>query len=320
VTDREPSGVTPHQADEGFEDSFLARNHIHPVVFAFICLFLVFILYQVIGGTLTFLFVGQTEITPDNVTAVRLLTLLGQIVFILLPTLLFARMMATRTAPVFRWRTPRLLETFFAAISVVFLQQVLQIYLFFQEQVPIPDSIREILEPLRQSLDAMFRSIVSAETVPELLVVLVVVAVAPSVIEEMFFRGVVQHAFDRVAPGMLSAAIVGLIFALYHFNPFAFVPLVVLGSYFGFLRYRSQSIIVAMLAHFINNALAVLTVYLGMENEALVGSTPQGDAALAPVLSQLLLLAALFVVSLFAYFRFSARVAAESGTHGEVGA
>ena len=320
MTEREPPGALPHEKDGGFEDSFLARNNIHPVVFAFVCLFLVFVLYQVIGGTLTFLLIGQTEITAENVTAVRLLTLLGQILFILLPTFLFARMMAARTASVFRWRMPSPPEAFFAAISVVFLQQVLQIYLYFQERVPIPDSIREILEPFRESLEEMFRSIVSAETVPELLVVMVIVAVAPSVIEEMFFRGVVQHAFDRVAPGMLSAAIVGLIFALYHFNPFAFVPLVVLGCYFGFLRHRSQSIIVPMMAHFINNALAVLTVYLGMENEALVGSASEGQATLVAVLSQLFLLAGLFGLSVFAYFRFSARAATEPGTRAGAGA
>ena len=318
MTEREPSGALPHEEPGGFEDSFLARNNIHPVVFAFVCLFLVFVLYQVIGGTVTFLIVGQTEITPQNVTAVRFLTLLGQILFILLPTLVFARMMDARPSAVFRWRWPRPLETFFAALSVAFLQQVLQIYLFFQEKVPMPDSIREILEPLRHSLDEMFRSIVSAQTVPELLVVMVVVAVAPSIIEELFFRGVVQHAFDRVAPGMRSAVIVGVIFALYHFNPFALVPLVVLGSYFGFLRYRSQSIIVAMMAHFLNNGLAVLTVYLGMEHDALLGPSPEQEAPLAPVLSLFLLLVALFAASVVAYLRSSPRPASPSAAPGEV--
>lgn len=319
MTDREPSGALPHEEDGGFEDSFLVRNNIHPVFFAFVCLFLVFVLYQVIGGTLTFLVVGQTEVTPSNVTAIRLLTLFGQIIFILVPTLLFARLMDARTSSVFRWGRPRPLETFFAATSVVVLQQLLQLYLFFQEKVPMPDSIREILEPLRRSQDEMFRSIVSAQTPPELLLVMLVVAIAPAIIEEMFFRGVVQHAFDRVAPGIRSALIVGVIFALYHFNPFALVPLVVLGFYFGFLRYRSQSIVVAMMAHFINNSLAVLTVYLGMESEGLVGSSAPGDGALASVLSQLFLLTALFALTLVAYLRFSARPAAEPGTHGEAG-
>ena len=298
MTDPGPSGA-PQESQGGYEDSFLVRNNIHPVVFAFVCLFLVFILYQVIGGTVTFLVVGQAEVTRDNVTLIRVLTLVGQILFILLPTLVFARLLNTRPMEVFQWKLPGTLETFFAALSLLFLQQVLQIYLFFQEMLPMPQPIREILEPLRESLEAMFRGIVSAQSIPELVLVLLVVAIAPAVIEEMFFRGVVQYSFDRVVRPIWSAVIVGVIFALYHFNPFALVPLVVLGSFFGFLRYRSRSIVVAMTAHFINNALAVLALYSGMEEDMLVGPIPTDEAALASVLSQLLIVGTLFVLGDF---------------------
>lgn len=312
MTDPAASGVS-QDAQEGYEDSFLVRNHIHPVLFAFVCLFIVFILYQIIGGTLTYVIVGQTEITRDNVALVRLLTLVGQTIFILLPTLLFALLVNTRLAAVFQWKMPGGLETFFAALSLLFLQQVLQIYLYFQEMIPLPEPVREILGPLRESIEEMFRAIVAAESIPELLFVILVVAVAPAVIEEMFFRGLVQYTFDRVITPVRSALIVGVIFALYHFNPFALVPLIVLGSFFGFLRYRSKSIVVAMTAHFLNNALAVLALYFGMEEDMLVGPSAGAEGEIAAVLSQLFLVGSLFALSFVAYLRFSGRSSADAG-------
>ncbi len=311
MTGSAPPGP-PRELQDGYEDSFIVRNHIHPVVFAFICLFLVFIFYQVVGGTITFLIVGQAEVTPENATLVRLLTLVGQILFILVPTLVFARLVNPRLSAVFQWRMPGALETFFAALSLLFLQQVLQIYLFFQEQIPLPRPVQDILGPLRSAMEEMFRAIVSARSGPELLLVVLVVAVAPAIIEEMFFRGVVQYTFDRVARPTRSAVIVGVIFALYHFNPFALIPLIVLGSFFGYLRLRSRSIVVAMTAHFLNNILAVFAVYFGLEEGIIVGPSTGMEPTNTAVLAQLFLVGSLFLLSFVAYLRLSDRAARQS--------
>ena len=84
--------------------SFVDRYGIHPLFFAFGALVLVFLLYQIGGGVMTFLIIGTTSITRDNVWAMRWLTLAGQLCFILVPTLLLARLFATQLREVFRWR------------------------------------------------------------------------------------------------------------------------------------------------------------------------------------------------------------------------
>ncbi|MGH2568844.1 MAG: hypothetical protein ACRDGA_10935, partial [Bacteroidota bacterium] len=73
-------------------------------------------------------------------------------------------------------------------------------------------------------------------------------------------------------------------------------------------------LILAMTAHFLNNALAVIVVYFGMEEEQLVSMGSAIEPTTSSVLLQLILFSLLFVLSLFAYLRSTIeRVEGEGG-------
>lgn len=288
------------------KESFLERHGIRPIVFAVACLAIIFVLYQLVAGTVTFLLVG-TAVTRENVTALRLLTMAGQILCILVPTILLARVLAPRAHGVFPWRVPSLPETLFAILGLLFLQQIFQIYLVFQDLIPVPDALEKVLGPFRTMTEQMFKGLVRADSVTELAAVVFVIAIVPAFVEELFFRGLVQSSFAKEMSPLRAAMITGLIFGLYHFNPFAVVPLVGLGCYFGFLRFRSMSVIVPMTAHFLNNGLAVLAAYFSMDNDLILGAGKQADVNLQVVVVQLVVYVLLFLTVLMAYLRLSAR-------------
>jgi hypothetical protein len=104
-----------------------------------------------------------------------------------------------------------------------------------------------------------------------------------------------------------AALVAGVVFGLYHFNPFALVPLIGLGCYFGILRFRSNSIVIAMTAHFVNNALAVLAVYFGMNEDLIVGAQKEGEQQVGTVLLQFVVYCLLFAATFVAYLRSTAR-------------
>ena len=298
-----PPGDSPVGTHE--EQSFVERHHIHPIVFAVVCLFVVFVLYQLVAGTLTFLIVGSGTVTRENVTEIRLLTMAGQLVCILLPTLALARLLSRRISSVFGWRIPSVAETLYAMLGLFFLQQIFQIYLFFQDLIPLPDVVRKILDPFKEMIEQMFRELVRVESLPELFFVVLVVAFVPAIVEELLFRGLIQKSLEKSLPGIQAAVLAGTIFGLYHFNPFAVIPLVGLGCYFGFLRYRSESIIIAMTAHFLNNTLAAVAVYFQMESEMIIGAKEAADRDIGAVLVQLVLYILLFLLAFFGYLRSS---------------
>jgi membrane protease YdiL (CAAX protease family) len=285
--------------------SFVQRTNISPVAFALLCLLAIFFLYQVVGGTLTFFLIGA-KVTAENVMGQRVFTMIGQSVFILIPTLLFARLLDRRLSAVFPWRMPRVGETIFAALGLIFLQEIFQIYLFFQDRIPLPETLRKVIDPLKQMIDEMFRTLVSAHTVPELFFVILVVAVTPAIIEELLFRGLVQSSFERAVKPIWAAIITGIIFGAFHFNPFAIVPLIALGCYFGVLRMRSKSIVITMTVHFLNNVMAVVVAYFAVDDKMIIGATKGPDVNTSAILVQLFLFAALFVLSFSSYLRLTA--------------
>ena len=92
---------------------------------------------------------------------------------------------------------------------------------------------------------------------------LFMIALLPAIGEEWLFRGVVQRLFSewsgKKQVGIWAAA---LLFSAMHLQFYGFVPRLLLGALLGYLLLWSGSIWLPMLAHFLNNAAAVIAAYL----------------------------------------------------------
>jgi hypothetical protein len=286
------------------ELSFVDRHAIHPLLFAFMSLVFVFLLYQVGGGVLTFLVAGAISITRDNVWTMRWLTFIGQLCFILLPTLLLARLFATRLRDVFQFRIPGLRESTLALLALFSLQRVFEAYMYFQERVSMPDILREVIEPIKKMLEELTKVLLRADSPLELSAVILIVAVVPAIVEELLFRGLIQKIFERLMSPVVSAVLAGAIFGLFHVNPFEIVPLVGLGVFFGLLRYRSQSLLVPIAAHFFNNLMAVLASFYGIQDDNLMAAA-QMTSSVPMMIFDLIAFGLLFFLTFVLYLRLT---------------
>ncbi|WP_347839150.1 CPBP family intramembrane glutamic endopeptidase [uncultured Draconibacterium sp.] len=92
---------------------------------------------------------------------------------------------------------------------------------------------------------------------------LFMIALLPALGEELLFRGVIQKIFSKITRshhwGIWISAI---LFSALHMQFFGFVPRVLLGALFGYLLVWSGSMWLPILAHFLNNAIAVIAIYL----------------------------------------------------------
>lgn len=261
-----------NQRDTVNEDTVFSRMNLHPVTFALLALIGIFILYQLVGGVITLVLFGL-DFDDDNVQLIRLATMIGQIVFLLIPTLILIRFQTKNILSFVRMRPISLSEVFFIIVGVFAAQQFLQGYLVFQEMIPIPEAIQPIVEDLQQSIERMYRALVMVHTIPEMLFVIFVVALVPAFSEEFLFRGLVQRNFEYSFGLAGGAVVAGIIFALYHLNPFTLVPLMALGIVFGLLVYKTGSIVAAILAHFMNNLIAIVSVFYRREEILLPAET-----------------------------------------------
>ena len=92
--------------------------------------------------------------------------------------------------------------------------------------------------------------------------VLIVVALLPAILEETLLRGVVLDGIKDV--GTVAACLLGgLIFSLFHQNPPQTVYQFICGAVFTLFAIRADSLIPAVIVHFLNNAIIVFDYKFG---------------------------------------------------------
>lgn len=263
-------------------------------MFALLSLVGIFFSYQIVGGLILLAAFGL-ELSSVNVNAYRWATMIGQLVFILIPTVVLAKLRFPNVKNVFRFGEFHVGQILLVIVAVFALQQLLQGYLVMQESVPVrfPPFIQDIVDKMKTMMEETYRMLTAADSIREFLFVVLVIAVTPAICEELMFRGLIQRTLEEdtvpstvptlrkesfghhsITPtergkGMVAAVVAGVIFGLYHLNPFTLIPLAALGVYFGFVVYRTQNIVPAMVAHFFNNFLACLAVYLKLDDDFL---------------------------------------------------
>lgn len=114
--------------------------------------------------------------------------------------------------------------------------------------ITVPDWIYEMMYPLK------------AETSSEWLLIILGAVVVASVAEETLFRGFLQTALERKGDATRAVLFSSLAWTLVHQNPYWAVGIFVLGVVIGYLAWRTDSIILPVLVHAINNLLSVMVL------------------------------------------------------------
>lgn len=87
-------------------------------------------------------------------------------------------------------------------------------------------------------------------------------AFIPALAEEIFFRGFLMNVLRGIFKNIHVAILVtGIIFSVIHLQFTKFLPMLFLATVFGYATYWSGSVWTSVIAHFINNSLAVLQLY-----------------------------------------------------------
>ena len=113
--------------------------------------------------------------------------------------------------------------------------------------IPVPQVMAEMQETMAEMIANFLRS----DNV--LLLGVFHIGVVPAICEEIMYRGYVQRAFEK-SWGIVAAILIsGAIFGAYHLQISNFLPLATLGVFLAYLTYISDSLVPAMVAHFVNN-------------------------------------------------------------------
>ncbi len=274
---------------------------ISPLTAAVIGLVGVFVLYQIGGSVLTLIIFGF-DIQKADVNAMRLMTMGGQILFILLPALILAKYVYTDVTTALRVRLPRKTDLLVFTIGLFILIPLLQNYLYIQNYLFVKlaassgvfASIKETFDSLDKLVESAYGNLLGTHNIFEGTLVILVIGITPAFCEEILFRGFIQTSLELRSTPFKGALYTAIFFGLYHFNPYGLIPLILLGLYFGYAVYVTDSIATSITLHFTNNFVSILLYFIYGNSELLESSVPP-PKEIGGLLIQFVLLILVFV-------------------------
>ncbi len=116
-------------------------------------------------------------------------------------------------------------------------------------------------------------------------------AISPAICEEVLFRGVLLSAFKKKFSAAISIVLVGFLFGLFHIHLFRIIPTAIIGIYLSFIVYHTGSIYLSIIAHALNNGVALLIISYPTVRQALSGIISENNLPLPVLLGSILMLA-----------------------------
>jgi len=128
--------------------------------------------------------------------------------------------------------------------------------------IPVPAAFEKVFHELEDSYLQQMKAMARMDGVLDYLACLLIMAFFPALFEETFFRGGVQNLLYRMTGiAWLSIVVTSLLFSAIHFSYYGFIPRFALGVVLGLLFHPGANLRMAILAHFLNNAVVVTYIY-----------------------------------------------------------
>ena len=137
---------------------------------------------------------------------------------------------------------------------------------YITNQTPIPASWKIRFDNLEDEYNRQVSAIISLKNSKDYIIALIIMAFLPALCEEALFRGGLQNLLTRgTAMPWMSIIVVSILFSLAHFSFYGFLSRFFLGIVLGALFHYSGKLWLSILAHFINNALAITVLYISIQ-------------------------------------------------------
>jgi uncharacterized protein len=168
----------------------------------------------------------------------------------------------------------------------------------WNKMIPMPQSWIST----EKDYEILTKSLLTMDTIWQLGYNLIIIAFLPALCEEFLFRGCIQNMMIQQFTkkyATLAIIITGIIFGLIHGQMQTVLPRIFLGILLGCLYYWSNSIWVAIIAHFVNNGLQVVVAYLA--SNKIIGNDLFNDDTNVPLPYGLLSAGICFVLFFLIY-------------------
>ena len=302
-----------------FENEIGARPERHPVINLIVILLMVGLGFIIVGPIIGFFIalpfydgsmIQLAEAIQDPLQnpdiKIPLYIIQGSATFmglIVAPAIFLTRQQRS-LADFFNMRGVALAPVVATASLVIIFMAVNSVFIEWNAELDFPAYADEFEEWAREREDTaaeLTTFLTNLSSPGELLLALLIIAVLPAVGEEIVFRGLIQNELYRGTYNIHVAIwIAAVLFSAIHMQFYGFLPRLLLGALFGYLYYWSGNLTLAIIAHFVNNAVSVIALYFYQRGDLSFDVESQESAPMGVVIPSALVTAGL----LYFFYKF----------------
>ena len=257
-------------------------------------------------------FVGNQEILtdysdPNMVNINRILLIFQHLGMFIFPAIAFGMLVSTRWAWQLGFRKPNSRIVLAAVVMIIFALPLINVLAWLNEQMVFPEFLKgleHVFAGLEESAAKLTKALTEQSNPIILVGNILTIALLPALGEEMVFRGALIPILKKWTHSVHWAVwISAILFSAMHLQFYGFVPRTVLGAVLGYLFVWSGSLWVPILAHFANNATALILIFF------MTRGNIQGDVdEFSPETGDFIwLVVSLIIVSVTLYFIYRNR-------------
>ncbi len=204
--------------------------------------------------------------TGELLAITKYMQIISSIGVFVVPAVILAKLYKGSVNQVLGIKTiPKKTSFLFVFIIAFFSMPIINMLVEINSYFSLPESLAWLEEAILETEEQqkiLTEALLITDSVNNLLVNVLMIAILPAIGEELLFRGILQPIFIRWTKsphiGIFTTA---ALFSAIHFQLYGFLPRLYLGIIFGYYVYWSRSIWLPVLAHFINNLIAVIAYY-----------------------------------------------------------
>jgi membrane protease YdiL (CAAX protease family) len=136
---------------------------------------------------------------------------------------------------------------------------------YWNSQMSLPDSFASVenwMKEKEETVKSITEAFLGVNSIHGYLINLFVIAILAGVGEELLFRGIFQRLFiEWTGNHHIGIIITSILFSAVHLQFYGFIPRLMMGVFLGYLFFWSRTLWLPIIAHIVNNGIAVSAYY-----------------------------------------------------------
>jgi membrane protease YdiL (CAAX protease family) len=204
---------------------------------------------------------------PEVIFIIRGMQVVQFISLFLIPVFLCARLFSTNTKKYLGFKAPSNSIYFITGIGIMIVSiPLINLLGEWNRNVQFPSGMEKWMRESEKDAARSVQALLTKQTIKDLLINIACIAGLAAVGEELLFRGMAQRLLIKMFKSPWAGIIIAaILFSALHMQFYGFLPRFMLGIFLGAAYWYSGSLWVAMLGHFVYDAVLIVLAYYNPE-------------------------------------------------------